>query len=109
MNPEVSKLLADIAAKLGTTIEYLWPKLVGHAQAVATTHFYVWMIGGVALAIIAIALLAPAFLADDDKFETCMASIVFIGLSLCCAFGAADNYANKKFPEAAALQELVKR
>jgi hypothetical protein len=37
MNPELAKALAELATKLGTSIEYLWPKMVLHAKASAIT------------------------------------------------------------------------
>ena len=32
MNPELSKVLADLAAKLGTSVEHLWPVLVAERR-----------------------------------------------------------------------------
>lgn len=108
MNPEVTKLLSDLASKLGTTIEYLWPKLVGHAQAEATAWFWVFVLMGSLLVIAAAACFLYLLLGDGEE-GSFFGGILCIGISLVVFLGAATQYADKRFPEAVAIHRLTRR
>ncbi len=108
MNPEVTKLLSDLAAKLGTTIEYLWPKLVGHAQAEATAWFWVFIIAGSILLLAALTcFLWSAFgEGDEGSFFGALVATVLCALAF---LGSATQYADRRFPEAVAIHRLTGR
>lgn len=107
MNQEVAKLLSELSAKLGTTIEYLWPKLVAYAHAEAITK----------LAFCAVVFLAATALAvysfrvgKMDEWESPLPGMAFAATSAIAfiAFMATAAYVPKiVVPEAAAIKMLL--
>lgn len=106
MNPEVTKLLSELAAKMGTTIEYLWPKLVGHAQAEATVLFWGLTILGGLILLAALACFLWGLFGDGDE-GSFFGAIIATLLCVLAGIGAASQYADKRFPEAAVIQKLL--
>lgn len=106
MNPEVTKLLSELASKMGTTIEYLWPKLVGHAGAEASAWFWVCVIAGSLTLVVAIALAVWSILGNHEGGPF-VGSFFCALISLFAFLGAASHYADKTYPEAVAIQKLL--
>ena len=53
MTPELQNTLAALANKLGVSVEYLWPKLVGHALVDAWTGI---VFGAIGMVVVVLAL-----------------------------------------------------
>ena len=49
MTPEISKALAELANKLGTSVEYLWPMMVKHEFVTSVTCLVVYTILSIVL------------------------------------------------------------
>ena len=107
---EVAEILKSLADKLGTTVELLWPKLVGYERVVAQTYvtgfkwfwivFPIFWFGGTALL---------AYMSDDDFGAGwfIFGGIVFLVCLLITALGLPPSIAAVNFPEAAALKTLL--
>lgn len=114
MNVEVSDkthdMLRELAEKFGTTVEYLWPLLVGHRKVEAA----VWLIVGIVVPAISIGLLALLFWLtwDDDEREAhetrliaFIAGLIFSFAAIVPALSEVKSYF---YPEAAVVMELMK-
>lgn len=107
---EVAETLRYLADKLGTTVEMLWPKLVGYEQVVAQTYvtgfkwfwiiFPIFWLGGTALL---------SYKSDDDFGPGWFVFGGIVGLVglLITSIALPGSLAAVGFPEAAALKTLL--
>lgn len=103
MTPEISKALAELANKLGTSVEYLWPLMVKHALVTSVTTLVV-------CSIITIACLIAAhwsykiFKEEGDclglMFGAALVAVMFASVALSCI-------PDIIVPEAAAIKSLL--
>jgi hypothetical protein len=114
MNNNTYELLKQIADKLGTTVEYLWPRLLGHVKMQALIQG----IGGILMILSSIALykLGRFFWSkktghwlDDDGWNigavfTYITGAVMIVIGICVALSAIPDYF---YPELPALKMIV--
>lgn len=63
MDPNLSKVLADLAAKLGTSVEQLWPVLVAHTRLSAIITVISLLVSSIALGAAAAWMFKP----DDNR------------------------------------------
>lgn len=108
MNPELSKALADLAVRLGTSADKLFPLLVAKAKLDAT--IVMWGCGiGALLGMALIALLIYAVIKwewDEITLFSLLITAVVTVILVCASIGSIGNY---RYPEAAALQSLVSK
>ena len=114
MNQEILDRIDALAIKLGTTAEYLWPKLVGHAQVTAMSGVGGNLVGLLLVAITAtlvqrkIAMMATdGYNADDKNFLTVVVLILTIGAVIGCISGIVAYLPGYYFPEATALKGIL--
>ena len=103
MTPEISKALAELANKLGTSVEYLWPMMVKHEVATSVTTL-------VACSVISIAGFFAAYklyrlIEKNEEVVLPMLLSALLGLCL-MPFGLAE-IPDIVVPEAAAIKSLL--
>ena len=107
MTPELSQALAQLATKLGVSVEILWPTLVAHARLDAICLL-------VASSIIAISAFIGAAKAiktgrnsgyDDAHFYLLAGLLIVLGL-MCFGF-ALSSISDCIYPQANAFQTLL--
>ena len=107
MTPELQNTLAALANKLGVSVEYLWPKLVGHAKVDAWTGIIFGSIGMV----VVVFILKWAFKVireDDDLFPAGVLTAIIAGIfAIVLPIMVACSISNACYPEASALHSLI--
>lgn len=109
MTPELQNTLAALAAKLGVTIEYLWPKLVGHAQVGAWSTIIFCAVGIVGSAF-ALRWCIKTGLAPKDELVYLLSStglFVFTTLMIALPIVLTSKVPDAIFPEAAAIKSIL--
>ena len=107
MTPELSNALAQLAAKLGVSVEILWPTLVAHARLDAISL----LVGSSIMAILAFIGATKAIKGghnskyDDGAFYFLGALLIVIGI-FCFGF-ALSSISDCIYPQASALQTLL--
>ena len=103
MTPEISKALAGLANKLGTSVEYLWPMMVKHEVAISVTTL-------VACSVFSVAGFFAAYkfyrLIEQEEgviFPMLMAAL----LGLCLMLFGLVEIPDIIVPEAAAVKSLL--
>lgn len=106
MTPELSNVLAELAKKLGTSAEHLWPILVARARFdAAMAIVFCVLIVAVLTAFILKAI--KAMKEEDDRLDWPTGSLIsgaLIVIFVACAFGATVNFV---YPEVAALKTIL--
>ena len=108
---EVFKRIDALAEKLGTTAEYMWPKLVAYTQGVAIAELI--LVGGMfsATVLIFIISMRTGLSNDWEDTSTRVAAVIsglLSALLLIAVLGAGpDTIARVFSPEAAAFYKLV--
>lgn len=108
MNEELLSRLDQLANKLGTTIDYLWPKLVRYELISNSAQLAIFCVMFILLTYVAIRL-CKAFVKETEKSESdalfCLTCIV--GLIALVILASAVVTVPKVFvPEVAALKTL---
>ena len=103
MTPEISRALAELANKLGTSVEYLWPMMVKHEVVTSVTALVV-------CSVISIASLFAAYklfrlIGENEEVVFPMLLSALLGLCL-LPFGLAE-IPDIIVPEAAAIKSLL--
>ena len=109
MTPEISKALAELANKLGTSVEYLWPLMVKHEVATSVAAM-------VSCALISFALLFGAYrllrFFMSDKYVMDL-DVEYVAVGLIAILGAVFaiisicEIPDIIIPEAAAIKSLL--
>ena len=112
---EITTLLRDLAAQLGTTVELLWPALVANAKIHSLVHLILAPIVLIGAVLFSWRTLASGFALKDKETAQgvitlalgCVAAVfvIFAGLPLIDQF--AHNVGNYFHPEKLALQSLL--
>jgi hypothetical protein len=107
MNTETTELLRELAEKLGTTVEYLWPQLVLNVQADWCGTFGV----GALLCLFAAPAWRLATSADWGNPNTRnLSSLALWGIAIAGGLTIVDaigNIGDIVAPEATALKQLI--
>jgi hypothetical protein len=105
---KIAPLLEQLAAKFGTTVEHLWPHLVGHARVTAivwTTFGILTVLSGL------IPLKGYLDLRDKDHYgvgeERALRVAAFIALLLIGCAIVCFSIPDIVYPEAAAIKSLI--
>ena len=104
MTPEISKALAELANKLGTSVEYLWPLMVKHEVATSVTVMVAGLILSIGLFFIAYKLYRNT---RDDYYSDTFPAIVVACLGLILAVFSLAEIPDIIVPEAAAIKSLL--
>lgn len=104
MTPEISKALAELANKLGTSVEYLWPMMVKHEVATSVTALVVGLIASIGFFFIAYKLFRCA---NDDGCGDFFPTILAACLGLLLAVFPLTEIPDIIVPEAAAIKSLL--
>lgn len=107
MNPDLSRTLAELASKLGTTADRLWPVLV--AQAKLSALIAMWATGSVEVFAILLLIFFTwlLFAKDSDTSLGVGGILITLVVLVVVGFITCDTYVDYRFPEAAALQRLL--
>ena len=103
MTPEISKVLAELANKLGTSVEYLWPLMVKHEVAGSVTALVVCIVTSIVSFFAAYKLFR--LIGEDDGVVFPMVLCALLGLCL-APLGLAE-IPDIIVPEAAAIKSLL--
>ncbi|HYF35121.1 MAG TPA: hypothetical protein VD994_07535 [Prosthecobacter sp.] len=103
MDPKIAEMLEKLAGKLGTTVEYLWPKMVGAERVEAIC----WMIGlcGLGFIIFFVCMVVSAYVNDVEE-KWAMRAAGFIAGWVFALFSLA-HVPDFVYPEAAAINYIV--
>lgn len=104
MTPEISKALAELANKLGTSVEYLWPMMVKHEVATSVTALVAGLIFSIGLFILAYKLYRYT---NDDGYGDAFPAILAACLGLMLAVFSLAEIPDIIVPEAAAIKSLL--
>lgn len=89
MNEELLSRLDQLALKLGTTVDYMWPKLVSYTQMQAATTVAVTSLFTIGLTTVIVKLLKePKPAKSDDPFDMSLGpeaviSVLAIAVAFC--------------------------
>ena len=103
MTPEISKALAELANKLGTSVEYLWPLMVKHELAKSVA-------GLVAFSVLSVVAFFCSYLClKETRDGEEMIGTMLLALMAGVAFGAVavGFIPDIIVPEAAAVKSLL--
>ena len=109
MTPEISRALAELANKLGTSVEYLWPMMVKHEVATSVAGLIACLLVAAALFFSAYRMLR-FFMSDkyvmELDFELALVGMVAIlgVVFVCISLGEIPDII---VPEAAAIKSLL--
>lgn len=110
MNQEILDRIDALAIKLGTTAEYLWPKLVGHAQVSASATVAGFGFA-MALLLIVVAVIVRRLQASDIN-EKGLAIVMVLGISatlfIGCTVSIIRAIPDLFYPEATALRSILR-
>lgn len=112
------EMLAELAVKLGTTMEYLWPCLVGRERLSGACGFTI-AVAGIVIALLVARrlhrLTLRAYERDDGAWWKTDACGQLIFIWICAALltglfllGVWEELLNLAYPEVAALETLAK-
>lgn len=105
MTPEISKALAELANKLGTSVEHLWPLMVKHEVATSVTALVAGSIFSIGLFFLAYKLYRYTSDDGDGVFDFPVIMAACLGLML-AVFSLAE-IPDIIVPEAAAIKSLL--
>ena len=103
MTPEISKVLAELANKLGTSVEYLWPMMVKHEVATSVTALVACSVFSVAGFFTAYKLYRLIEQEEGVILPMLMAAL----LGLCLMLFGLVEIPDIIVPEAAAIKSLL--
>lgn len=104
MTPEISKALAELANKLGTSVEYLWPMMVKHEVATSVTALVAGLVFSIGFFFLAYKLYRCA---DDDVCGDTFPAFLAACLGLLLAVFSLTEIPDIIIPEAAAIKSLL--
>lgn len=104
MTPEISKALAELANKLGTSVEYLWPLMVKHEVATSVTAMVAGLIFSIGSFFLAYKLYRNT---RDDCYRDTFPAILVACLGLLLAVFSLTEIPDIIVPEAAAIKSLL--
>lgn len=105
---KAAELLKALADKLGVTVDYLWPKLVGHEAVQAWVGVIGGGVGFLVLLVLSIFVVRWAFkTADGDSPAPSVISVLLIAACVTCLVGSLASIADVVYPEAAALKTIA--
>jgi len=110
MTPELNQTLAQLAHKLGCSVEYLWPILVKHARLDALCGiFFCALISGAA--IYGAKRFHRAYLNDKawDRHEWLMGAWILLLIGTLALLGVFSNIPDAIYPQAAAIKAILGR
>lgn len=105
MNDQLSNTLAALAQKLGTTVEYLWPKMVRYE---VVSGIYTTVIAGViSLGLLGLIVVFIRKAIDNDDPEYCIPAVISFAALLLALMPLHFGILSITCPEAATIKSLL--